>query len=219
MRGVSVRQPWAWAIARGHKKIMNCASGTDYRGLIAIYASFRVDPGSRENRLLGGGYWNSADPAAAVGGIVAVATLADVCAAASPASPAAASPASPAAASPAAAICAASPAAAASAAPTPANAADAPCGCGPWASANAYHWRIEDPWPLRWPVLAVHGTGLWEVAPAVAAGIVRLLPCEVANCSTATHGAAALASELDSVNSRTDCPAPLRPGGRLTDRA
>jgi hypothetical protein len=42
------------------------------------------------------------------------------------------------------------------------------------------------------------------VAPAVAAGVVRLLPCEVANCSTATRGAVALAAELDSVNSRTD---------------
>jgi hypothetical protein len=196
LRGVSVRQPWAWAIARGHKNLLNRPSGTGYRGLIAIYASFRVDPGSRGNRLLGNEYWDASDPAAAVGGIVAVATLADVCAAAvSAASPATnatrATPATP----------GATPATAASAATT---ARGGRCDCGPWAGAGAYHWRIEDPWPLRWPVLAVHGTGLWEVAPAVAAGVIRLLPCEVANCSTATRGAAALAAELDSVNSRTD---------------
>jgi hypothetical protein len=195
--GVSVRQPWAWAIARGHKKIMSRASGTDYRGLIAIYASFRVDPGSRGKRLLGDGYWDSSDPAAAVGGIVAVATLADVCTAAASAIPAAA--ATPAAS---AGTSAALPAAASTG--TPAAIPGGPCRCGAWASAGAYHWRIEDPWPLRWPVLAVHGTGLWEVAPAVAAGVVRLLPWEVANCSMATRGAVALAAELDSVNSRTD---------------
>jgi hypothetical protein len=175
LRGISVRQPWAWAIARGHKKIMNLASGTDYRGPVAIYASFRVDPGSRGNRLLDDRYWDSSDPAAAVGGIVAVATLVGVCSAAT---------------------------------------TGGPCGCGEWASADAYHWRLADPRPLRWPVLAVHGTGLWEVVPAVAAGVARLLPSEVVNCSTATRGAAAMAAELDSVDSRTDCPAPRdRPAG------
>src|ERR1700683_1349348 len=131
LRGIRVRQPWAWAIARGHKKIMNLASGTDYRGPVAIYASFRVDPGSRGNQLLDDRYWDSSDPAAAVGGIVAVATLVGVCSAAT---------------------------------------SGGPCGCGQWASADAYHWRLADPRPLRGAGRALHGTGLWGGGSAGAGG-------------------------------------------------
>ncbi len=175
MRAVSVRQPWAWAIARGHQGILNRAWNTGYRGPVAIYASFRVDLGSFENRVLWEAYRDSADPAAAIGGIVAVVGLAGVCSAA---------------------------------------ASGGPCGCGRWAAADSYHWRLADPRPLRWPVLALGRPGLWELAPAVASGVARLLPGEVVNCSTATRGAGVAAGELDSVDSRTDCPAPRdRPVG------
>jgi len=50
-----------------------------------------------------------------------------------------------------------------------------PCGCGEWARPGAYHWRLADPRPLRWPVLAVGQADLWELAPAVAGGVARLL--------------------------------------------
>ena len=83
--------------------------------------------------------WDSADPVTAIGGIVAVVSLAGVCAAA---------------------------------------ARGGSCGCGEWASRGAYHWRLADPRPLRWPVLTVGQPGLWELAPEVADGVARLLADE-----------------------------------------
>jgi len=139
LRAISVRQPWAWAIARGHKPVLNRVADTGYRGPVAIYASFRVDLESFEHdvvRRAASAGWDSADPATAIGGIVAVVSLAGVCAAA---------------------------------------ASGGPCGCGEWASRGSYHWRLADPRPLPWPVLAVGQPGLWELAPEVAGGVARLL--------------------------------------------
>jgi hypothetical protein len=85
VRAVSVRQPWAWAIARGHQPVLNLATDAGYRGPVAIYASFRVDLESFESdavRRAVSTTWDAADPAAAIGGIVAVVSLAGVCAAA-----------------------------------------------------------------------------------------------------------------------------------------
>jgi hypothetical protein len=136
---VSVRQPWAWAIARGHKGILNRPSDTGYRGPVAIYASFGVDLESLENQALRETCWDYADPVAGIGGIVAVVTLAGVC---SPAAP------------------------------------GGPCDCGQWATEGCYHWRLAQPRPLWWPVLALGEPGLWELTPAVAAAVARLLPDE-----------------------------------------
>jgi len=173
LRALSVRQPWAWAIARGYKPVLNRPSFTGYRGPVAIYASFRVDLDSFESKLIrqaASGAWDSADPVAAIGGIVAVVDLAGVCAAAT---------------------------------------SGGPCGCGDWATVGAYHWRLENPRPMRWPVLAVGQPGLWELAPAVAAGVARLLPGEAAARGGATRSAVAVGAELDSVDHGTDCPAAL----------
>jgi len=139
LRGVSVRQPWAWTIARGHHPVLNRATDTGYRGPVAIYASFRVDLESFESDVVRHAVstsWDAADPVAAIGGIVAVVSLTGVCAAA---------------------------------------VSGSPCGCGEWARPGAYHWRLADPRPLRWPVLAVGQADLWELAPAVAGGVARLL--------------------------------------------
>jgi len=90
LRAVSVRQPWAWAIARGHQPVLNQAADTGYRGPVAIYASFRVDLESFESdvvRQAASAVWDPADPAAAIGGIVAVVSLAGVCAAAASGAP------------------------------------------------------------------------------------------------------------------------------------
>jgi len=140
VRALSVRQPWAWAIARGHKPILNCASATGYRGRVAIYASYRVDLDCVENhlvRVVTSATWDPADPVAAIGGIVAVVSLEGVCTAA---------------------------------------VAGGRCPCGEWADPGAYHWRLADPQPLRWPVLAIGQAGLWELASEVAAGVTRFLP-------------------------------------------
>jgi ASCH domain len=82
MQVLSVRQPWAWAIARGCKAIENRTWDTAYRGILAIHASLRVDLDSLDNPLIRDAGWDASDPAAGTGGIVAVVSLADICTAA-----------------------------------------------------------------------------------------------------------------------------------------
>jgi hypothetical protein len=79
---LSVRQPWAWAIARGRKPVENRNWAPSYRGELAIYASMHVDLQACESPLIWFAGWDPDDPVAAIGGIVAVVTLADVCSAA-----------------------------------------------------------------------------------------------------------------------------------------
>lgn len=43
MKALTVRQPWAWAIARGHKTIENRSWTTTYRGPLAIHAAAKWD--------------------------------------------------------------------------------------------------------------------------------------------------------------------------------
>ncbi len=82
MRALTVRQPWAWAIARGHKTILNTGWDTGLRGEIAIHASLRVDLEAFDDAAIRSANWDPEDPEAAIGGIVAVASLVGVCAAA-----------------------------------------------------------------------------------------------------------------------------------------
>lgn len=82
MQVLSVRQPWAWAIARGHKLIENRTWDATYRGVLAIHASLRVDLDSLENPLIRDAGWDTSDPVAGTGGIVAVVSLVDICTAA-----------------------------------------------------------------------------------------------------------------------------------------
>jgi hypothetical protein len=87
MQVLSVRQPWAWAIARGHKAVENRTWDTTYRGVLAIHASLRVDLDSLDSPLVRAAGWDSSDPVAATGGIIAVVTLAGICGAAKAARP------------------------------------------------------------------------------------------------------------------------------------
>jgi hypothetical protein len=82
MQVLSVRQPWAWAIARGHKAVENRTWDAPYRGVLAIHASLRVDLDSLENPLVRDAGWDASDPVAGTGGIVAVVSLTDICTAA-----------------------------------------------------------------------------------------------------------------------------------------
>lgn len=43
MKAVSIRQPWAWAIAYGHKTIETRTWSTDYRGPLLIVSSLKAD--------------------------------------------------------------------------------------------------------------------------------------------------------------------------------
>jgi hypothetical protein len=76
---LSVRQPWAWAIARGRKTVENRTWSTSYRGPLAIHTPMRVDLDACASPLIRTAGWDPDDPVAAIGGIVAVVHLADVC--------------------------------------------------------------------------------------------------------------------------------------------
>src|SRR3982074_404112 len=79
MLALCVPQPWAWAIARGHKTHLNRATDTGYRGPLAIYASSRAETTYVRSQAVREATGDSADPVAAIGGIVAVVSLAGVC--------------------------------------------------------------------------------------------------------------------------------------------
>lgn len=52
IRAITVKQPWAWAIAHAGKTIENRSRGTSYRGTLAIHAGAAwSDRGMRDRRL------------------------------------------------------------------------------------------------------------------------------------------------------------------------
>ncbi|ACY97327.1 hypothetical protein [Thermomonospora curvata] len=82
MQAISVRQPWAFAIARGGKTVYNHALPTAYRGPLLIHASMRVDLASCDSPLIRSAGWDPSDPLATLGAVIALAELTDVCTAA-----------------------------------------------------------------------------------------------------------------------------------------
>ena len=79
MRALTVRQPWAWAIARGHKTMLNRGRDTGLRGEIAVHSSLRVDLEAFDDAVIRSAHWDPEDHEAAIGGIVAVVSLVEVC--------------------------------------------------------------------------------------------------------------------------------------------
>jgi hypothetical protein len=56
MKALTIQQPWAWAIAAGHKTVENRTWPTSYRGPLAIHAGKSTAwevPGRREIEALG----------------------------------------------------------------------------------------------------------------------------------------------------------------------
>lgn len=43
MKALSIRQPWAWAIMAGHKKIENRTWDTKFRGMFLVHAGLKID--------------------------------------------------------------------------------------------------------------------------------------------------------------------------------
>jgi hypothetical protein len=83
LKGLSIRQPWAWLIANGHKDIENRTWSTHFRGRVLIHASSGMTRGEYEDALdfL---EWKNFDGIALPehdkllrGGIVGVATITD----------------------------------------------------------------------------------------------------------------------------------------------
>lgn len=79
MQAISVQQPWAWAIARGYRTLSNQDLPTAYRGPLLVHASMRVDLKSCDSPLMQAAGWDPEDPLAALGAVIAVAELEDVC--------------------------------------------------------------------------------------------------------------------------------------------
>jgi hypothetical protein len=79
VRAISIKQPWAWAVARGHRKISSQMMSTAYRGPLLVHAAMRVDLGSCHSPLLRAAGWDPQDPLATLGTVIAVAELADIC--------------------------------------------------------------------------------------------------------------------------------------------
>jgi hypothetical protein len=52
MRALTVRQPWAWAIAQGIKTVENRTWTTKYRGLLAIHAGMNFDAAGARSPLV-----------------------------------------------------------------------------------------------------------------------------------------------------------------------
>ena len=104
MRALSVPQPWAFAIAAGHRPLDNRKRTTRYRGTLALHASLTSSPASyptgtptgraaaQELQVLGGrgNCWDARvrpvgrrvpwNPLLAMGAIIALVDLVDVCA-------------------------------------------------------------------------------------------------------------------------------------------
>jgi hypothetical protein len=79
VQAISVRQPLAWAIARGHRPLSNQPLPTCHRGPLLVHASMRIDLNCCE--LIRTAGWDPRDPLSALGAVIAVAELSDVCSA------------------------------------------------------------------------------------------------------------------------------------------
>lgn len=145
MKALSVRQPWAWAIAKGYKTIENRSRATSHRGPLAIHASLRWDEprelwlrnavsiARNQGRTLPARLADDM-PYADTGLVLAVVDVVDVCTASR----------------------------------------DEPtvvCDCGPWAHAAETHWKLANARLLPKPFAAKGRLGLWNVDVPELAGV------------------------------------------------
>lgn len=49
MRALTIKQPWAWSIVHGGKRVENRSRPTSYRGPLAIHAGLKVDDWALEH--------------------------------------------------------------------------------------------------------------------------------------------------------------------------
>lgn len=163
LRALTVRQPWAWAIAHGGKDIENRTWSSSYRGLLAIHAAARWDgDGAWARRVIDaaskdqqpGGYFDpplrvefdtgtgrtlrllSDNRRFILGAVVAVAELVDVARGAS----------------------------------------------SPWAQPDQFHWRLANVRALPEPVPCKGQLGLWALPPDVDTAVGAQLAALEASC-------------------------------------
>jgi hypothetical protein len=84
VKALTIRQPWAWAIAAGHKPVENRSWTTSYRGPLAIHAGKGIDrhalPFVRELLAPLGVDPTELEQPLIRGAVIATAELVDVCA-------------------------------------------------------------------------------------------------------------------------------------------
>lgn len=137
MKVLTVRQPWAWAIAAGYKTIENRTWTTGHRGKLGIHSSARWDDDredavrfirdtAREQGHTLPNTLKDAWPLPAAGYVLAVADLVGVC-------------------------------------DVTLDRPDRACDCGPWAIPGQAHWRLDFVRRLDIPIEAKGRLGLWEL--------------------------------------------------------
>ena len=137
MKTLTVRQPWAWAIAKGYKDVENRSRATSHRGPLAIHAGLQWD--EPKDLWLRNAVSIARDqghtlpakladdmPYADTGLVLAVVDVVGVCVASRWY-------------------------------PT------LQCECGPWALPGETHWRLADARVLAEPFAAMGRLGLWDV--------------------------------------------------------
>ena len=138
MMALTIHQPWAWAIAAGHKRVENRNWTRRYRGPLAIHASVRWDADGEHvvpGLVLPPKWWT--EPGVLPrGAFVAVAELVDVCAETVNTM-------------------------------RRAPLGEVWCGCGPWAVPGLYHWKLTGVRALDAPVPCRGAQGLWSVPDEV----------------------------------------------------
>lgn len=80
MQAISIRQPWAWATARGHRPLSNQSDSTSYLGTVLIHSAMRVDLSACDHPQIRAAGWNPGDPLATLGAVLAIGQLTAVCA-------------------------------------------------------------------------------------------------------------------------------------------
>lgn len=139
MKVITVRQPWAWAIAKGHKDVENRSWATSYRGPLAIHSAKKWDSqaGYAVRFVRDTARAQGADlperladelPWSDTGLILAVVDLESICTA---------------------------------------SLDGYGCDCGLWAIPGQAHWRLTNPRRLEHPVTATGRLGMWDAAVEV----------------------------------------------------
>lgn len=135
MKALTVRQPWCWAIAMGHKNIENRSWTTTHRGPLAIHAAARWDDHAtdalraitRTLKRLGLPYPRTLaedQPYSGLGKVMAVVDLDDICTA---------------------------------------QLDGETCECGPWAQPRQAHWQLRNVRRLTKPIPAKGRLSLWDI--------------------------------------------------------
>lgn len=147
LRALSVRQPWAWAIANGNKDVENRSRLTKYRGPIAIHASLTWDSDGETSPVVRAawdqfvrnlprlnahhGPLRKESLWMGFGAVIGVAEIVGCHLHGDP--------------------------------DIPCAAADATWPCSPWAVHGQWHWELANARPLPKPIPARGALGLWRM--------------------------------------------------------